>query len=1247
MIRNLLFTFGIFLFASVVAMGQPGTLKGKVLDKDTKEPLPFVAVVLENGGTVVGSTTSDFDGLYVIKPIPPGTYDLKASSVGYKPIMIQGMVIKAGAIEFYDISMSSTKVELTEVEVVEYKVPLIQKDKTQTGATVTKEDISKMPNRNANAIATTVGGVFSQDGERGSVRGARSEETVTYIDGVKVIGSANLPASALEQVSVVLGGTPAMYGDVTGGVISITTRGPSRQFNGGLELRTSKFLDAYGHNAAEFNLTGPLFRGKNKNSATSLLGFFMAGNVTYNESTYHSPTGINRAKDAFLDRMRSNPVVQSQQAGTFGVNPMASYITSNDIENVKAAQYNDGLSASMTTKIDVKTSKNTNLTLGGSFNYNKGRNFSYGRSMFNAENNSLSTGYTWRTYAKFTQRFPTDKESNSVIKNFFYSIQADYTQTKSKTESHKFKDQLFKYGYLGKYETYKTPTFQYGYDTVTGANNVNVLNSWDYDTSVVFTAYEDNMALANYTNQFYEFYPETSYHRNLTAIQAGKGLLNGDQPFSVYGIWEALGVPYNGYGEYDKNRFGVNVAAALDIKSHEVKFGFQYEQEQSRYFGYSPVGFWTLMRNYTNAHIKELDVANPYLVYSDGVFHANETPSGIFMDTVMYYRKYDEGSQRTFDKNLRQRLGLAVDGTDFIDIDSYDIENNTVNVYDRDGKMTTMTLSEPLDVSMFSADELYRNGSSLVTAYGYDYKGNKLTGRQSFDDFFTKRDGNGDLLRNVGAYEPIYMAGYIQDKFDFNGDLVVNVGLRVDRFDANQLTLKDPYLFFPAKTAGELSATDYTALKATRPGNVGDDYVVYVDNIENPTAINGYRDGDTWYNAAGAVVDNPLTQVGDDVGVKPYLQNPSQSQAIQRSVFKDYDPQWTVMPRLSFSFPVSDEALFFAHYDILTQRPLGNNRFDPTQYMWYGGRAGSTYSNPDLKPKQTIDYELGFQQKLTNSSSLSIATYYKEIRNLVQFSRYVGAYPFSYYTFKNIDFGTIKGLTLTYDLRRTKNVRLRAAYTLQFAEGTGSSDGTSAALVREGKPNLRMLNPLSFDRRHAINLTLDYRYGVGKKYDGPTINRKDKSPLQIFANTGAALTVNGGSGTPYTRSANVINKFAGGTNVLTGTYFGSRLPWSFRMDLKIDKDFSFKLGDKKDARTAMMNVYLAINNVLNMKNILGVYSYTGSPDDDGFLASPEGQNLASSQLDADAYRLLYATWMTSPWNYSAPRTINLGVIFSF
>ncbi len=179
MLRNLLLTLGLIFATSVMVFAQTGALQGTVVDKETREPIPFANIVLENKGTQVGGATSDFDGKYQIKPISPGKYDLKATFVGYKTVLIQGIIIGGDAIRFYDVELTSTAETLDVVEVVDYKVPLIDKDQTASGATVTAEEISKMPNRSANAVATTVGGVFSQDGERGSVRGARSDANAT------------------------------------------------------------------------------------------------------------------------------------------------------------------------------------------------------------------------------------------------------------------------------------------------------------------------------------------------------------------------------------------------------------------------------------------------------------------------------------------------------------------------------------------------------------------------------------------------------------------------------------------------------------------------------------------------------------------------------------------------------------------------------------------------------------------------------------------------------------------------------------------------------------------------------------------------------------------------------------------------------------------------------------------------------------------------------------------------------------
>ena len=1251
MLRNLLMTLAIVLATCTLAVAQQGRLKGKVTD-ETGEPVSFANIVLEKGGTMIGGATSDFDGNYDINPIPPGTYDLKATFVGFNNYVLNGIIIPANKITDWNIKMTSGAISLTEVTVIDYEVPLISKDNTTSGASITAEEIAKLPNRSAAGVASSVGGVFSNDGEVGSIRGAR-EGAVYYIDGVRVIGNASVPQGAIDQVDVILGGTPAMYGDAMGGIINMTTKGPSRTFGGGLELETS--VEGYGHNRLGFSLQGPLIKGKKSESA--LLGFFLAGDLAYNKVGALSATGFWTATDEWQSFIEENPLrLSGIGSGTY---QNASYTQREDLVYSRLSTNTSNYSINLSGNINVRTTETINLTIGGSFYRSMGHSFGSSYSFFDTDKNAISKSGTTRGFIRFTQRFPTAPESPSLIRNFYYSIQADYTRSTSESGDPDMWDNIFAYGNLGRYTTYKTPTFQLGsVDSVLvdgqnyhNFNNVWVLNSWDYDTLVQFKASEFNPLLARYTERYYDLYGDMGaqgYYNNFTNLQLGGALLNGDSPSAIYGLYAAPGSIMSSYGKSVSDQFAVNVNASMTIgkgeSSHEVKLGFQYEQRNSSSMSYSS-NYWTLMRNLTNAHIMELDMDNPYAVSHDG-----------FVDTVMFHRLYDGESQYVFDANLRAAMGLDVDGLEYILIDSYNFNDNSIMYYDADGNLQKGHVNGGLDISMFAPEELTRDGSFYVYYYGYTYDGQKQkwNERPTLEQFFTetKTDENGNTFytRPVGSSQPIYTAGYIQDKFAFK-DLIFNIGVRADRFDANQYVLRDPYIIYDYYTVGDKAQNGHITLPTGEqidvPSNIGDDYAIYVNKISDINKIVGYRYGNVWYNEAGAEISDPTTlDMGS--GISPWVKNADQNRVDMES-FEDYKPQWNIMPRISFSFPISDEALFFAHYDVLTQRPTSSYFLSPLYYYYFSDVSG-TLANPNLKPAQTIDYELGFTQKVTNTSSLTITAYYREIRNMIQMFRLTGAYPKDYSSFSNLDFGTVKGLTAEYDLRRTKNVRVRASYTLQYANMTGASTTTAAALINAGVPNLRSTFPTSEDRRHSFNLVLDYRFGSGKKYDGPVINREGKTPLQVLSNAGVSLTLNGGSGTPYTAARKVSSPISGGSNLLEGTYYGSRMPASFRLDLRADKDFDFTLGGRKEGKTGhdcFVNVYLQVLNLLNSKNIMSVYSATGNADDDGYLTAPEWQKQISSQLDPQAFIQMYQIYVNGGGHYSTPRQIRVGFSFNF
>ncbi|MBQ1605593.1 MAG: hypothetical protein II088_02180, partial [Bacteroidales bacterium] len=659
----------------------------------------------------------------------------------------------------------------------------------------------------------------------------------------------------------------------------------------------------------------------------------------------------------------------------------------------------------------------------------------------------------------------------------------------------------------------------------------------------------------------------------------------------------------------DATQLRVSANAAADLGGHEISLGFEFEQRRDSYFGVSAFGLWGLARSLTNSHIEEIDKTNP-IVYRDD--------NGMFLDTIDYPRIYNASTQKRFDKHLRESLGLAVDGTDWINIDSYD--------------------PSTFDINWFSADELFNQGSSYVSYYGYDYAGNKLNYKPTFEDFFTKdADNDGFLDRPIAPFEPTYMAGYIQDKFAFK-DLIFNVGLRIDRYDANQSVLKDQYTLHNAYTVGDKQVDLIGSTK--HPGNITDDAVVYVNDMNNPTEITGYRIGSVWYDANGLEIDNPNSIQGAN-GISPYLVDPNEE--LNASAFKDYQPQVVVMPRIAFSFPISEDALFFAHYDILSQRPQAGGQLSPTEYMYIRQLGTSTLNNPDLKTEKTIDYELGFQQKLGNTSSLKISAFYREMRDKLQTISVYGAYPVTYYTLGNIDFGTVRGFTLAYDLRRTGNITLRANYTLQWAKGTGSSYDSGASIVKSDNPNLRTILPLDVDQRHNFQIVLDYRFGGkadGTPYNGPKIRGK-----HILANTGVNFTIVTGSGTPYTRRTEPSN------GVIIGSLNGATKPWRTKVDMSVSRDIRIRLAKAKDEgskeRYGNLRISLDVSNLLNSKTPMYVYSYTGNAGDDGYLNYADYQTLIASQTDEAAFRNFYAMYINSPGYYMLPTTVRLGVSFSF
>ncbi len=1205
MARYFLLTL-VFALTSTITFAQQTSLAGKITDGESGEELIGANVTLYKGGVLSTGASTDFTGNYSIN-VDPGNYDVEVSYIGYSATRITDVVIKSGQANKLDVQLGAggPGLNLDEIVITEFKVPLIEQDNTTQGGIKTAEEISRLPTKNIGALAASTAGLSQLDeGDAISVRGSRSNGTDVYVDGIRVNANA-VQSTDIEQLQVITGGIPANYGDVTGGVISITTKGPSSTFSGGVEVETSEYLDEYGYNDFRAFISGPILR---KKSGESIIGFRFSASYIARKDDDAPATDVFVINDDKLAEIEANPI---ERVGE-GKVAAAERLTSEDVSAQGFRPNEESAILNITGKIDARLSKNVDITLTGAY-VDQQNKFTPAASwrLMNTHNNPTNYTDRYRGNIRFRHRLgggvnvedgEEAAKKASFIQNAQYILQFGYEQGKVTRYDPRHEDRFFDYGHVGSfgYEWNPAINTEIVFDPITGVPTA-VSNHVDY--SQTYTGYDPttaaNPVLANFNN-----IADVS-NENDFAIRNGEY----DTDVNIYDDFHTTaGVVYNQYNKSQSDLYTGNASVSFDLLPggsdkgrHSIQVGLTYEQRFDRNFFLAPFGLWEVARQSANdRHILGIDTTN--IIGMIDTFGQSIPQFGTSIVTPSDLRFY---------KRVRDVNNVSL--------------NDYVNVQNFNPDQLSLDMFAPAELSAFN---------NLIDYYGYDHTGQKLPNSVTFDDFFSAKDEDGVRSFLVPANQPNYLAVYIQDKFTFK-DVILRLGVRVDRYDANTKIMKDPYSLYEINNANEFFTNGEEL-----PGAIEGDYKVYLEG-DNSSVVKAFRDGDTWYDKNGTQVNSGTLIFGGEP-VFPSLKRKELSIKDDgydtSNSFEDYKPQINVMPRLAFSFPISDAANFFAHYDILVQRPQSNNLVTPLDYYYfYDQRAPE--NNASLRPERTVDYEVGFQQKLSNSSALKIAAYYKEMRDMIQLRTYLHVPVIGSYTsFGNLDFGTVKGFTLQYDLRRTGNIQASVNYTLQFAEGTGSDAESQRGLTTRG--NLRYLYPLNFDERHRIVTSVDYRYASGKKYNGPRWFGKD-----IFARTGINIQAVTVSGRPYTVTE-VPSRLGGAGTV--GAINGARKPWNVTVNGRIDK--TFELNKPKDGKRPLsLNVFFRVQNLFDFRNVVNVYSATGSPDDDGFISSNLGADALSfipesktqSYLDSYSWRVL------NPNNYTLPRRMYVGASFFF
>ncbi len=1199
MVRSLLLLLLTLLCVREVAFAQVGVtvLAGKVTD-DQGEALLGATVKVMRGADLVRGTATDFNGNYRVN-LDPGNYDVEVSYSGYQTQKVTGVRVIANIINNLDFTLSSSTV-LSEVVVKDYKVPLIEQDKTSGGQVFTADQIKNLPTRSVNAIVATTAGTTSIDGGAVNIRGSRSNATNYYIDGIRVAGTPP-PIQDIEQLQVVTGGLGAEYGDVTGGVISITTKGPADVYHGTVEVENSHGLDPYGWFLGTANVSGPIIkkRGANGGPSKTIVGFRASGQFLSQKDDRPSAVPVYRVKDELLDTLVASPLIR--QNGILV--PRAETYTRDSVNTLRYRPYEARRDFDFTGRLDIRLSDNIDFSLTGTYRDVQDQFTPAGWRLLNSHNNPTSYSSRYRTIARLRHRLGGDgggSTSRVSIGNVSYTLQFGFERGNGEVYDNRHQDRFFDYGYIGRFNFEERP--------IPGINNNGQIAH--VGNLRAFTGYQPGPVVTNPGLIAYNQYSNDP--ENINTYFALNGLFS-----TLYdNIWANMhrnvNLVYNQYQRTESDIITAIASANFDLKlgrtgTHSFQFGLLNEQRIERAYVLSPFSLWNLMRQLANGHFNGLDtnkVIGKLPIPQLGIEVDRYANATIDLPDFRFYRAVRDLTGK----------GLA----DFVNTDELD--------------------PRQLSLSMFSAREL--TDQNFVDYYGYDHTGRRLNGNVTFNDFFTARDADGIRTFPVAPLRPLYQAAFIQDKFVFN-KMIFRLGLRIERFDLNTKVMRDPYSLYEIINAEEFYRTVPGA--GTRPGTIGDDFKVYVVS-SNDRTVKAFRNGDVWYFADGTQAPDGNVIFGGGV-VTPYLRDTIAGDDIfdvrfnPNTAFQDYTPQVNWLPRLAFSFPISDDANFFAHYDILVQRPPSNWQATPLDYLYFYVPGRTPANNPNLLPERVVDYEVGFQQRLTQNSAIKLSAYYRELRDMIQrrtilFVPTIGQYD----TYGNIDFGTVKGFTFQYDLRRVQNAELRLAYTLQFADGTGSDANSQRGLTSRG--NLRTLFPLSFDERHNIQAIFDYRYDTGKRYNGPRIAGKD-----ILALFGVNIQFSAVSGRPYTARQRA-ERF-GGSGFL-GAINGSRLPWRMNIDLRADKTFELSQNPRFPLS---LNVYLRVANLLNTQNVINVYPVTGSPFDDGYLATAEGQSVVRGVADqgrnVQAYLDAYSWALLNPGFFTIPRRIYVGAAFQF
>jgi len=207
----------------------------------------------------------------------------------------------------------------------------------------------------------------------------------------------------------------------------------------------------------------------------------------------------------------------------------------------------------------------------------------------------------------------------------------------------------------------------------------------------------------------------------------------------------------------------------------------------------------------------------------------------------------------------------------------------------------------------------------------------------------------------------------------------------------------------------------------------------------------------------------------------PSPNSPTLPAGVDKStLLADAEVKQQLSPRIGVSFPITDRGIIHFSYGHFYQMPPFAYLYANPDFVSDFSSGTPTFGNANLNPEQTVTYELGLQQQLSDNVSFNLTGFYKDVRDLLALQQIRVSGDATYYKYVNKDYANIKGITLTFTKRRTAADLLGVTldYTFQVAEGNEVNSDAFFVDLSSGRQSEKVPVYLGWDQTHTLNATV-------------------------------------------------------------------------------------------------------------------------------------------------------------------------------